>query len=165
MTIGRRIIRVIASSEAGRVDANSAEPDAFDARLREAGVEPAERVRLSAAIIARRRSGQRIGSLAELRSVITPAANGPSRDTACLLEHLAVTTALTRPITESGQSGVAGLSAAYPLRLVATSGEALGLVVIARIGGGLIRQCRRWIVSNCHNARPTIEDTLKILDA
>jgi general secretion pathway protein K len=154
--IGARQVRVRLTSESGRIDVNLADPALIDAALRGLGVRSAERGRIVARLRALRAMKRRIGSLAELGSLVAGA--GAAAGT-CLPDHLTYVSGLAEPRPDQmsrrlaralgrpgGASMPAGLESGAALRVEAMEAATAPIVAIVRISGAADRpvQISAW---------------------
>jgi general secretion pathway protein K len=140
VAIGGRMIDVRLTSESGRLDVNSADPALIDTALRGFGVGASERGRIVARLRALRLLKKRIGSLAELGSLVGGA---------CLAGELTYVSGLAEPRPDQmsrelaralgGRGGAAGggrpaaPEAGAAVRVEAAEGNAAPILAIVRI--------------------------------
>jgi hypothetical protein len=96
MSIDNRPIRVIVSSESGRLDLNEIDLGLLDTALRGLGVDANGRSVLSENLAAKRAANQRIGSPAEIRALLA-ATLGPNPQVRCIEDRLTIYSGLSRP--------------------------------------------------------------------
>lgn len=143
-----RSVSIRITSESGRLDLNVADPVLIDTALRGFGVSAGERGAIVGRLQALRAQKRRIGSLAELESLVA----GASRATGiCMAEHLTYVSGLAEPRADqisaalaralSGRGGTAGddrpgaPEGGAALRVEASDAQGAGMMAIVRLTG------------------------------
>ena len=120
VALGRRVVHVRLSSEAGRLDLNEADPKLIDSALRGLGADASARQAFVAALVAIRLNHERIGSFDQLRAIARRAGLRLSTGT-CL---------------EDGTTFASGMSEPRAGQMPADLAHALGSLVPTTPGPG-----------------------------